>query len=310
MLNLSLMNPVSLDSGQLWTPNYNGINSYLKIPDWHPNLDGNGEHHWAFEAICQNRDPTAIEYIYDGRNEDNLFNDGYFIHTSTGKLDSPFASTFVNGVAETHVTDALPHTIKAEHTTKNHAQALRFIGIRNSFNYPYAGQIHSIHIMDFNDPSNSRFYESIIRSKEMPTSNFILNELDGSNSLAIKDTSDWVDEGGGWYRSTYDGDTGSSLSRITFAGELGHENVQYLIEFESISGSKSLGFVSGEGGGFVHMKDGVNLVSVGTTSDAIWLRSTNGQHDYRIRIVSVKQDGTDGQLINFGTEQPWVALIR
>ncbi len=305
MLNLSLMNPVSLDSGQLWTPNYNGINSYLKIPDWHPNLDGNGEHHWAFEAIYQTRDPTAIEYIYDGRNEDNLFNDGYFIHTKTGKLDSPFASIFVDGVAETHVTDTLPHTIKAEHTTKNHAQALRIIGITNSFFYPYSGQIHTIHIMDFNDPTNSRFYESIITSKEMPTTTIVEDKLgervdvwgayDFQASVYVEDMlAFYIIEG------TYS-------ARL----ELGTYFISLRCE-DRLNGRLKLRV----GDDFVGINEGetyaekLMTVSEGDNTSRMVCNTASDSARAGGIVNIVVEKVTDGQLINLGTEQPWVALIR
>lgn len=292
----------------VWTPNHNNMTSCIDIPPFSPSGAS-----WRFEADLYALDTITNHYVYEGRDDNGIVAHGYFLVHPNGVTNSPGATIFVNGVEGAQVQTAVTSHVRVVHDSITDARMLRRIGARYNGMQVYHGQIRNVRITDIDDPANSRHYPLTIHSKTMPGTVEVIDRLDMSPLIDISDTSDWQDEGNGWYRSTFDGTSGSSLSRITFDETIdATASYTHVIEFEGISGDLSFGFVYGENGGFHRLPDGISMVRVASPSSTgdLWVRSTNNVHDYRIRVLSVRKNSTSGQMTGFGDQTPWVEVIE
>ena len=176
-----------------WTPNFNGVNSYLLIPEWIPtglfeiecDIYLAGTSYWQYFTSTKYRNfsiSCGAKYAYGGSIQ--------------------LATLFIDGVVVEPQTD----TTKGFHTLKftgNYVLENGFtvFGARvNNSNDGYMdhlkGQISSLKLTDLENPANSRHYKSVIKSSSMPTTTVLKDELgDGSTDAQMYNfgaTAPWV----------------------------------------------------------------------------------------------------------------------
>ena len=146
---------------------------YVEIPEWRPVRGVIEIDLYIMQA------PASREYVFDGR--DALTdNDRFGILTVETDLtqfisnDARITQTiFINGVSESPYILGI-NNIRIE--TINPAGIVRFGSRWNNVGF-FDGQIHSIRLTDLDNPENSRFYPSVIRSESIPDDLVLVDEL-------------------------------------------------------------------------------------------------------------------------------------
>lgn len=166
-----------------WTPMFNGVNSYVEIPEWHPEGEfevtctiyvsgGVGVRKYAHWLASAGTDAHGMGVISDGQ-----------VWSNQSVLDG--TELLVNGIV------GLPNfTGGAEYAVGMHeirysgnaAGTKRGLGGINKSQACGQGYIHSIKMTDKRNPENSRFYENIIYSETMPTSVIMVDQLSSNGA--------------------------------------------------------------------------------------------------------------------------------
>ncbi|UYM14263.1 hypothetical protein [Endozoicomonas euniceicola] len=306
--------------GKVWTPNYNGVNSYVEIPEWKPVGD------YRVVMVVSISIHKNHHTVFDSRIDEN---DSEFWSDSSGVITwrpskTPDIRLRSKRVAEStslnvcveRVGDTYTLTVDGEstsHTEQNispNANRIDGFGGFNPNNAHMLGQIHSIRLTDLENSSNSRYYESIIRSDEAPKTAILEDRYcnpvkqtlstDSSSSVKVEATGDFFRlerlNASGQY-------AGVELLSVVASGTL------LKITVTNFSGSNSDKLVAYLGNKYINIyRDGEYLYYFTDTGKLSFIFDESRQLGYAVTANIVVEAITHGQLINFGTSEPWVEL--
>ena len=296
-------NPV-LNSETLWVPDYKGFNQHARIPDWicfRPHV------------ILTYYTPTLGSKNIIGR--DGEYNDRFGFHDGT--------LWFEDGSRKIHLSDNQRmglHTlnINQERILLDGAQIdgasntsitdviYQSIGLRvkeSSMLTYFDGQLHTIHLIDQDEPLNSRFYESIILSKEMPATSVLTESLGhrediwGKHDLRHEFVADDLPA---WY--LLEGTYSAALEPDFYTVKLGcHNSATGNIRLRA--GDLQVKLLEPE----LYVDDVLDTRESTNTNRLVVETMTDSARAGGTITVSVEK-ANDGQLINFGPK-PWTKLI-
>ncbi len=274
-----------------WTPNYNGVNSCVEIPEWKPA----GEFECDLTTIVK---ASTFSFIMGNTAKDNFFG---FKTTGQGVYCSSNMQ-FVVSPSETGFSKAK--------LTGNSGCSLNEIGCRGKRDF-FKGQISNLKLIDKENPENSRFYPGVIYSYvdpdatevPVPDSTMLVDEwCVGEDALHTPDSvTNWSKSGDVWTRTNTD--TWSSLN-ITGTHPAG---TVFEVEVREVSNDVYLFTPRAEGGNRGIKMPPNKPVFVKLEKDShIWFDKSGGT----IRIAGIKVTKvTHGTMTNFGTDQPYVPLL-
>lgn len=303
------------------TLNYNGVNSYVEIPEWKPGgefeiecdvyVSGNGIY-----APLRTPSSTWAVYVHDYVNL---------------KVDAKYTSLQINGVDSTitgdYVSNALNKGFNKLSLTGGVGIVITGIGCGQSDRNSFKGQISNLKLVDKENPENSRFYPGIVYSYvdpdatdvPMPDSTVLVDEWCAETELTsnISGTAR-VEDGWTYLPRTSAEDTGYlnipvhsvGLYKIEFDAEstTGKSAFFSLRVVDFTSPSTNAFYVNGlnvgtwPGVGFVLATGGI------TGTSKVVLQCDNDSSSIRVKNIKVTKV-THGIMTNFGTTQPYVPLL-
>lgn len=170
MLDLNLMGcPVVLGHPRwFWTPNYNGINSYIEIPQtYYKEI--------SFNLYVPYPQPLHTKLIDSTINRLDLKISGLTIEHERNDL-----VVTVNGSSNTTVEAGTVNHVRV--TSENFIFVSTIGKSALSDSLYLQGQISNLHLIGLDNFANSRFYKSIIQSEEMPTTTTLKDSLGDGNT--------------------------------------------------------------------------------------------------------------------------------
>ena len=285
------------ETRRAWVPNYNGVNSYVTIPS-------RLYHRIEFDFFVEDIQSEATKLI-DGNNP------RLDLKFSQNRIVSNEGEVVVNGSGDTYIVGQTNHVVITSDTKNLSAERL---GARTDKLLNLEGKLYNLRLIDLDDPSNSRYYPSTIRSESMPTTT-VLEDLNSPNTLLP------INSSGSEYVSVQiEGDTiRCTRLRETDGGKAQATIVRHLTERCLIKVTNSTGLSSNAflyvriaSGGFLNvLEDGEYLVDPydSVTGLIMSFRESSEQGD-EVAFTMDVQEVTHGQLVNFGTEQSWVELEK
>ncbi len=165
------------DQGLSWTLNYSRM-GYVAIPEWRP------AGRFRVEFTMRVVDPAHLaQHLFDNTAEPG--------NRTVIFLQSAQRNIFYQGSSSpTRITvtsfeyeNSMVVSLDADATGVSGFTGFNLIGIRSNLIEAFDGQLHTIRLTDLENPSNSRFYPSIIRSDTMPSELVLVDELgDGATN--------------------------------------------------------------------------------------------------------------------------------
>lgn len=282
-----------------WTPNYNGVNSYVEIPEWKPSgefeiecdiyLSATANAYILEAKVAEDTSQKALSFGADGL---TLWNtpDVEYLSDRTTKL----------GFSKVHV------------KASSWVQSRGFTRIGGRFEGQFLkGQISNLKLIDKENKENSRFYPGIIYSYvdpnatdvPMPTTDILVNEWDTGKVVGENIT--WTVNGQGSINP--EGHivfTGAGQAKSNFNMLKGK---QYKVTISLSSGDTEIAYMSGaDTGGFAKFKNPIDVQWLNVTRDGTLGINVKGACTlYKILI----EETTDGVMFNFGNTQPHVPLL-
>lgn len=170
-----ILNQYPPENSTKWTPNYNGVNSYVSIPEWKPT--------GKFEIECD----VYLDSIKAWRmiiGTDLALSDGlYWQVDAEGKIPNTDQSV---GIGLNKLKYSYPSGV-SKRTVKYIGASKKRDG--SGFQDFFKGQISNVRLTDLDNPSNSRYYPGIVYTYEdpysptvsMPSSTVLVDEISGQH---------------------------------------------------------------------------------------------------------------------------------
>ncbi|WP_448216275.1 hypothetical protein [Endozoicomonas sp. 2B-B] len=282
--------------GYAWTPNFNGINSYVEIPEWKP--EGAFEIEIGIKGQSVNRNTTLINDI---GNSIAVYWDARDGDVSVKRLPSP--SPLFLPIGE-------KGTIRVTGESWSNYSGFVVIGkTENNESGFFKGQISNIKLTDHSNLSNSRFYECIICSEKMPTTTLLEDKSNPSidkwaestvgTTFIAKDVNSW--------KTIHDGGTGivalEPNSRYLWEVIIADspDDTEFRLRLSEI-----VGYIKSDGPHKLFLETGDAPI---TQRCYIQNGGAPGAGaGAKVTSYLYKLSSTAGIMTNFGTDQPYVIL--
>ena len=175
---------IAQPAGVLWTPNHNGINSYIDLGEWVNAGD--------FSIECTPHDfvGSARQYllatVFNNRRYVGIEDSTVIIGLgATPSIKTGLAAVLHQPIKLTVMRDENKWVV--EHAGKTatgsyDGDATEKVYINSTVENRLNGQVTDVRLTDHVNPSNSRFYPCTLRSKEMPTTTVVKNTRDSSGA--------------------------------------------------------------------------------------------------------------------------------
>ena len=281
-----------------WVPNYVGINQNIGVSQYNAPLTR------VAMVVCPKPTSASLSYLIDGRV--SLYDGrGYLAFSSSLNLNTSLhvSNLKIDGVSTRQLQPDVPQLVTFDYTGYITRFGARFDNIQN-----FHGQLHSIDLLNPAAPQESRHYGSIIRSKEMPCSLILEDELNPSTDewgrYGFPEVTDPVPAVGQY--GTLTGSSRTETVSGTYYVEIVREN------------NKSGSDVQYRHGTYISPKmigSGIFRSIYEVTSDSQFgsfnvreERRDSSAAGMRLTVRVRRLSSTTGQLINFGTDAPWTEL--
>lgn len=300
------LQPVNL---RQWTPNYSGV-GYVVIPAWQPA----GDFEISFQTLRKDvfRVDTFLSGLLQLRDTTVLDTGGGFrffsyIGVGLGAIAAVRVTADLNNVEASSIDNVLTLDVDGmtNSVTGGIHRNIEVIGGRSTVSQ-LDGQLYNLRLTDLDNPSNSRFYPSLIESVDMPDGLELVDEL------GPKDITNTVRPGGrgnGNEQITSYSEGVLSIERISGTGSIG-------VGFFSTRKTIIANVIESSGAGF---RSQGQDVEAGQT----FTMFTEGSNDatrlvFDLASTTVGDIGTltlrffevtDGTLTNFPAAQPWVPVL-
>ena len=173
------------DRRGFWTPNYSGA-GFVQIPEWRPAGSYRVELDFYADSSRTNN-PSLIlggshtlESIYLNISLDSrvqLFVDSIAVISIPGVPSDTLLNCTITNIDNNLSLIVGDGSGSATNVPFMNDEGVTRIGNSTSSNNPFDGQIRNLRLTDIDNPQNSRFYPSIIRSENMPTDLVLVDEL-------------------------------------------------------------------------------------------------------------------------------------
>lgn len=317
-----------------FTPYYNGVNTYVELPEWKPKGD------WEIECYVRALSPSAItswDYIIDFRDgNDGLrivwakgYNGSLFGHGIDSTADKVPLATLTEMQQGVHIKLTRQMMIDVGMPLNNTFRNMTTIGSR--FNKPtscFKGQISNLKLIDKENPSNSRFYPGVIYSYvdpdatnvPMPVSTVLIDEWCEAENVKYDFTlnnqvgqpeSELLGSDGFVWRATPVSGAIPADHSVAFTTSRYEVGSYYLFEFNADIISGGLKFGTPDSGSEANVVKGFNTIIRRSNRNVTELSFYRSRHDAaEIRITGFKiTKVTHGILTNLGSHQPYVPLL-
>ncbi|WP_163370930.1 hypothetical protein [Endozoicomonas acroporae] len=279
-----------------FTPNYNGVNSYVEIPEWKPEGDFEIECDVYVTSIGTYKSVIGDSADFSLIGTRESFDYWYF---DNQKTTMPLTNGFQ------HLRFASKDYSQVPSYRRNAKILGAYFSRAGSIAANFKGQISNLRLIDLDNPSNSRYYPGVIYSYvdknatdvPMPQSAVLMEEWGKGEEIQDQQNplpSMWSKDGDIYTKTA----TGWSGLMIADTGRIGDV---IKVECTAIHNMK----IYGNGSGYVLTPNTPTYLKVGSQCVIDGLNSTDSGWVEGLKVTKV----THGILNNFGTTQPYVPLL-